>query len=290
MKKFLKWLLIILLVLIVLVLIALKWSGAWSAIFPSDSHDTVAPALPSELQKPAVLLFTKTNGFRHEEGIDSGVELFKTIASTRSWGLYHTENGAVFNANDLQSFDAVVFHNATGDMLSDEQELAFQSWMEAGGGWMGTHAAGDGSHVGWDWYMENLLGATFTAHIMGPQFQQALVKVEQSDHPAVHGLPIEFSHTEEWYSWEESPRKKGFNILATIDENSYDPTQRILGANNDLRMGDHPVVWTNCIGEGRSLYSTLGHAADSYKPPEHQRLLEDSLAWVIGEMGGCAPE
>lgn len=40
----------ILLLLIVLLLVAgigfLKYSGAWSALFPSSEHDTVAPVLP----------------------------------------------------------------------------------------------------------------------------------------------------------------------------------------------------------------------------------------------------
>lgn len=287
MKKFAITLLVITLLLVAVAIGLLLWSGAWSAIFPSSDHDTEAPILPASLQQPALMLFTKTNGFRHKEGIEVGSDIIKTIAKNRGWSVFHTENGAVFNATDLAKFSAVVFHNATGDMLSDEQELVFQNWMESGGGWMGTHAAGDGSHLTWDWYIENLLGARFTAHIMGPQFQAATVNVEQADHPAVHGLPKQFTHTEEWYSWEESPRKKGFNILATIDEDSYDPTQRMLGNENDLRMVDHPVVWTNCVGQGRALYSTLGHAADSYKPSEHKRLLEDSLAWVIGEMGSC---
>lgn len=135
--------------------------------------------------------------------------------------------------------------------------------------------------------MDNLLGAKFTAHIMGPQFQVANVDIEAKDHPAVHALPKQFEHSEEWYSWEDSPRKKDFRILATIDESSYSPVQQLFGQEKDLRMGDHPVVWTNCVGHGRSIYSAMGHAAEAYDVPEHKRLLEDGLAWALGEMGEC---
>lgn len=286
-KKILIGLLATIVFLLLLALGFLYFSGAWNALFPSNEHDTTPPEISEALQRPAVLLFTKTNGFRHVEGIEAGSKLFKHIAKSRDWGLYHTENGAVFNKEQLQQFDAVVFHNATGDMLSKEQELAFQQWLESGGGWLGVHAAGDGSHQTWDWYMDNLLGAKFTAHIMGPQFQVATVHVEDKDHPAVHALPDQFEHSEEWYSWEESPRANDFEILATIDESSYSPVQKILGQENDLRMGDHPVVWANCVGQGRSVYSTMGHAAEAYDVPEHKRLLEDALAWALGEMGGC---
>lgn len=273
-KKILWSLLVVILLLVVASVAALFYSGAWYAIFPSSDHDEVAPELPADLKQPAVLLFTKTNGFRHKDGIAAGTPVLKEIAARRGWGIFHTENGAVFNDTDLARFSAVVFHNATGDMLSDAQELSFQTWMEAGGGWFGTHAAGDGSHKTWQWYMDNLLGAKFTAHIMGPQFQFADVNIEQPDHPVAANLPAQFSHSEEWYSWEASPRPLGFNVIATIDEDSYSPIQKMGGQENDLRMGDHPVLWTNCVGAGRSVYSTLGHATDAYDVPEHLTILE----------------
>ncbi len=286
-KKILLGLVLLITALALAAIAFLFWSGAWGALFPSDEHETTPPDLPAELQQPAILLFTKTNGFRHVEGIEAGVKLFERLADEHGWGLYHTENGAVFNDAQLSKFSAVVYHNATGNLLNHEQRHAFKTWLINGGGWLGTHAAGDGSHQDWPWYMDNLIGADFTAHIMGPQFQEATVTIEQPEHPAVHGLPKQFSHTEEWYSWASSPRAKGFNILATIDEDSYEPYQKMFGNTRDLRMGDHPIVWTNCIGKGRSIYSTMGHAADAYDAPEHQRLLTDALAWAMGELGDC---
>ena len=48
--------------------------GAWNLVFPSHHHDTVAPVIPADLATPAILVFTKTNSFRHEEGIAGGVK------------------------------------------------------------------------------------------------------------------------------------------------------------------------------------------------------------------------
>ncbi len=272
----------VLLVLWVLATVGwLLYSGAWNVIFPSHKHETVAPVIPDSVQPPAILVFSKTNSFRHVEGIEAGARFIKSLADERGWSVFHTENGAVFNTEDLSRFEVVMFHNASGDTLSKDQQLAFQDWLQAGGGWVGVHAAGDGSHKDWPWYVENLIGADFTAHPMNPQFQVADVRNERPHHPAMAALPATWQHEDEWYSWEESPRQKGFTILVTIDESSYTPVQKVMGAENDLRMGDHPVVWSRCVGSGRSIYSALGHAAKAYDNAEHQRLLEGALSWAM---------
>lgn len=271
----------------------LKYTGAWNALFPSSDHDTVAPELPASLGSPAVLVFSKTNGFRHVEGIEGGGRALAAIAVDKQWEVYATENGAVFNDDHLARFDVVVFLSASGDMLSASQEQAFQRWLEAGGGWLGIHAAGDGSHAGWQWYMDNLIGAKFTAHPMNPQFQSASVAVEASEHPVMLDLPATWNHVEEWYSWEDSPRERGFTILATVDENSYTPVQNFMGKENDLRMGDHSIMWSNCVGQGRSVYTAMGHKADAFDNQDFRRILENSLVWLVGEntrSSQCPPE
>lgn len=278
----------LLLVLAAVGLIGLRVSGAWNVVFPSRTHEDVAPAIPDSVGRPALLLFTKTNAFRHIDAIEAGSQLFETVADERGWSIFHTENGAVFNERDLSRFDAVVFHCTSGDVFDESQEAAFQDWLEGGGGWLGTHAAGDGSHAGWRWYVDNLIGSDYVAHILNPQFQSARVIVEDRDHPATANLPETWSHLEEWYSWEESNRAKGFSVLARIDESSYTPEMEFMGQKKDLRMGDHPVLWKRCVGRGRSLYSALGHRAEAYTSPEVRSLLEGGLAWVIGAEGsGC---
>lgn len=286
--RIIKWLLIGLILLVVLGLFGVWRIGAWNLMFPSSEHDAVAPALPSDLAATAILLFTKTNSFRHVEGIEGGTKALSEMAYARGWGLFHTENGAIFNQADLERFDAVVFLNASGDMLSSEQERAFQAWMELGGGWLGIHAAGDSSHAGWQWYRDNLIGADFTAHIMGPQFQTANVILENHQHPVLQGIPDVWQHEEEWYSWQKSPRSEGFTILATLDENSYSPTQKIWNSVTDLSMGDHPVVWTNCVGAGRSAYAAMGHKAEAFSQPQVRRLLANALDWLVADEGTCA--
>ncbi|MCP3983901.1 MAG: ThuA domain-containing protein [bacterium] len=269
----------------VFVALMLSGCGVWRALYPKVEYETEPPTLPTDLGSPAILVFTKTNGFRHEEAIPAGVALIEEIASRRGWSTFHTENGATFTPELLERFDAVVWHMTSGDVLNEKQKLAFRGWIEAGHGFVGMHAAGDGSHI-WPWYRSTIIGVDYGEHPLGPQFQEARLIVEDRDHPATAKLPESFVHMEEWYSFAESPRTKGFRVLARVDESTYSPEIDFLWMEKDLRMGDdHPIVWTTCVGPGRVFYNALGHQAAAYQKQELKDLLEGSLVWALGLEG-----
>ncbi len=257
--------------------------------FPSSDHDSVPPALPDELKRPAVLVFSKTNGYRHEEGIEVGIPALEAIAKRRGWSFFATENGAVHSPDQLARFDAVVWFNVSGDVLAEPQRNALIDYLEAGGGFLGVHGTGGDPNYEWEDHWKRLVGAQFIGHPMGPQFQEATVKVEADQHPVVRHLDTEWVRTDEWYSFDRSVRGTDFEVLATLDESTYTPQMKIVMIDRDLRMGaDHPIIWTHCIGRGRALYSALGHQPEAYSEPNHLRMLEEGIAWVA-ESGiqGC---
>ncbi|MCP5057580.1 MAG: ThuA domain-containing protein [bacterium] len=235
-------------------------------------------------------MFTKTNGFRHEEAIPAGLTLLESIAAERGWSLFHTENSAVFAPEILARFSAAVWHNTSGDTLSPDQREAFKGWLTAGGGFVGLHGAGGDPNYDWTWYVQELLGAQFIGHPMGPQFQEGTLIVEDQEHPATRDLPVSFSHVEEWYSFDRSPRERGFRVLARVDESSYSPELHMLWMDEDLRMGeDHPIVWSRCLGNGRTLFSALGHQGVAYQRDEMRSLLAGAISWAAGlEAPGCS--
>jgi type 1 glutamine amidotransferase len=247
-------------------------------------YDQVPPQLPPVGARPAILVFDKINGFRDDPSVNAAAKALTEIAAARGWSIVRTDNGAVFNPAQLKRFDAVVWNNVSGDALTLAQRGAFKAYIEGGGGFVGMHGSGGDPNYFWDWYADTLIGARFIGHPNNPQFQPARVVVEDRSHPATQGLGPEWTMTEEWYSFASSPRARGARVLASLDERSYSPAG---GEGQNLRMGDHPIAWTRCIGRGRSFYTAIGHRPESYVEPHARKLLEQGIAWALGKR--CAP-
>ena len=283
-KRLFLWGVLPLLVLLA-VMVALNWNMVQRlALGGLKVYETTPPALPADLKHPAILVFSKTNGFRHEEAIPAANALFAGVAKEKGWSYFQTENGATFSPEILAKFDAVVFNNVSGDVFTPAQRDAFKAFLENGGGFVGIHGAGGDFKYDWRWYVEDVIGAQFTMHTMAPQFQVATFNVEDKTHPVTAGLPASWRHLEEVYTFAKSPRAPGNHILATVDENSYKPVGMF---GRDLRMGgDHPMVWWHCVGKGRVLYSALGHKARAYSVPEYRNLLINAVGWAARQGGG----
>ncbi len=254
-------------------------------------YETTAPTLPADIKRPAILVFSKTNGYRHADSIDTAGKFLTQLAADKDWGIYATENGAAFTPEILARFDAVVFNNVSGDVFTSVQREAFKRYLEGGGGFVGFHATGGDFSYAWEFYPKTLIGAQFKGHPMDPQFQRGRIVVETKDHPATAGLPDSWSHKDEWYSFDKSVRgQPGFTVLATLDETSFaNHRMKILWMDNDLAMGkDHPIAWSHCIGKGRAFYAAPGHLPAVYAVPEYKAMLSGAIGWALKLDGkGC---
>lgn len=246
---------------------------------PATVFDTEPPTIPADLRQPAILVFSKTRAFHHDSIAESKAALVQ-LARAKGWGVLATDNSAMFDPAILPRFEVVVWNSATGDVLSPTQKHAFRTWLESGGGFVGLHAAGDSSML-WPWFEEEVIGARFTGHPMAPQFQRARIVVEDHDHPATRELGLSWSRVDEWYSFDHSPRGQ-VRVLARLDESSYDPNGVEPGSPG-LAMGDHPVIWSRCVGSGRAFYSALGHLGIAYREPPHIKMIAGAIAWAMGE-------
>ncbi len=251
-----------------------------SGIIPRADYETVAPAIP-EMQRPAVLVLNKTNGFIHKDGIPAADAMLRRIAEQRGWDIFISNNAATHNAGELKKFDLVVWNNVSGDVLTAEQRTALQQWLQQGGGWVGLHASGGDFKYQWQWYVDTLIGAQFVGHTMEPQFQDADVLV---DDPA-EGLTAHLSKpwrvpAEEWYAFDRNPRERGYDILLALDESSY-ITQGETWMGQDRMEGEHPIAWRHQLGEGRVFYSAIGHQAATYGIPEYQELITRAMEWAM---------
>lgn len=241
-------------------------------------YDSVAPKLVLPAGKgPRILLFDKINGFRDVPSVNGAREALTAMAARKGWRLVATDNGAAFNPRTLKQFDAVIWNNISGDVLTLSQRKAFHAYLNAGGGYVGLHgSAGDPVYF-WDWYPDTLLGARFAGHPMNPQFQEARIAVDKA-HPLAANLPAEWRMTDEWYSFKTNPRATGAKVLLTLDESTYSRKGRF---GEPLDMGsDHPLAWTRCIGKGRMFYSAIGHLPATYSHAINVTLMEDAIGWA----------
>ena len=246
-------------------------------------YDNDVPRFVLSKAKPRLLLFEKINGFKDEPSVNAAHAAFMAMAARKGWTLVATDKGGAFNPRTLGQFDAVIWNNISGDVLTLAQRKAFQTYLNKGGGFIAVHgSAGDPSYF-WDWYVDDLLGARFVGHPSDPQFQTARV-VANPQHPLARAVPAEWTMNDEWYSFKTNPRRVGANVLLTLDESTYKLTGQ---RTPNLAMGsDHPLAWTNCIGRGRMFYSAIGHRPETYSDPRYVSLLEAAVPWVV-QKGRC---
>ena len=238
----------------------------------------------------ATLVFSATLEWRHDSGIAGAQGFWAREADANGSGIYITEDPRVFSAENLKKFDVIVMNSASGNVLSSAQQTAIQTFVENGGGLIAQHAMGDSSLAEfWPWW-ETQLGTEFVSHPADPQFQAADVVALAPTHPVMEGLTPKFSHVDEWYTF-TGPVQGEVIVLAGLDESTYSPVNKVYGV-EDLRMGsepeDHPIIWAKCPGQGKLVYSALGHKADSYDSEPHKRLLRNAMAWVRSDGNkGC---
>ena len=242
-------------------------------------YDKDMPKLAVPAGRPRLLLFEKMTGFRDDPGVNAAHAAFVAMAARKGWALVSTDKAGVMTPASLKRFDAVIWNNVSGDVLTLSQRRAFRDYIEHGGGYVGVHgSAGDPVYY-WDWYADTLIGARFAGHPVTKQFQDAKVVIDDATHPVAQGLPAEWTMKDEWYSFHSNPRAAGAHVIATLDEKTYDPAG---WPGQNLRMGDHPIAWTNCVGRGRMFYSAIGHLPGSYSEGHVVALLEQGVAYAAG--------
>lgn len=243
-------------------------------------YDNQPPAIP-QLQRPAVLVLHKTNGFIHKQGLPAAGKMLEQLAKQHNWHLYATDNAASHNSEDLARFDVVVWNNTSGDILTQPQRQAFKSWLSDGGKWLGMHAAGGDPSYDWGWYRDELIAAQFFGHTMSPQFQDADVLVADSGQKLTAHLPSRWRvPQEEWYAFDRNPRDTGSTILLALDETSYS-TEELL-ASDPTMPGEHPIAWTHNINKGEVIYSAIGHTPQTYSNEQYRQFIANAINHLLG--------
>lgn len=221
-----------------------------------------------------ILVFSKTAGFRHES-IGAGKTAIAKLLKEKGATVSFTEDAYAFKESNLKKYNAVVFLNTTGDILNNEQQNAFERYIQAGGGYVGIHAATDTEYE-WPWYGQ-LAGAWFLDHPMTPSnVQNGKFIVTEKNSFATLGMPAEFERKDEFYSFRNISPK--INVVLKIDEKSY-----VGGKNPDF----HPMSWYQEFDGGRSFYTAMGHTDETFSEP---LFLNHLWAGIKYATGGDSPK
>lgn len=226
-----------------------------------------------------VLLFTKTAGWHHASIHDS-VTAMRFLAARHDFGLeWHEYAGLVINDEYLSKFDAVVLINTTGDIFNQEQQQAFERFIQSGKGFVGVHAASD-TEYDWEWYGK-LVGHYFEIH---PANQTAVLVKQNDSFPGMSAFDDRHLWTDEFYGFLPA-NVDDLNYLLTIDESTYDPAAD-WGDKKSEGMGEfHPMAWYHEFDGGRSFYTALGHIPAVYEDEVFLQHLYGGIYWAATGKG-----
>ena len=198
------------------------------------------------------------------------------LAAENNFAIDYIENTDKINDAFLSQYQLFIQLDFPPYAWTPTAGAAFEKYIkEAKGGWIGFHHATllgefDGYPM-WKWFSEFMGGIQYKNYI--PTFVSGKVRVEDKTHPVMKGVPLNFTiKTEEWYTYDKSPRPK-VKVLASVDETTYWPDSKI-------KMGDHPVVWSNPKVAAKNVYIFMGHSPDLFENEAYTTLFKNAVFWA----------
>lgn len=217
---------------------------------------------------PKVLVFSKTAGFVHTS-IPAGIAAIEKLGYENGFVVDTTTNAELFNEENLKEYSAVIFLSTTGNVLDHYQEAAFERYIQAGGGYVGIHAATD-TEYDWGWY-NKLVGAYFLSHPRGTPEADFIIKDKNFIATEFFTDTI-WRRTDELYNFKKI--NPDVNVLITLDESSYEG-----GMNGDF----HPIAWYHEFDGGRAFYTGGGHTDESFSEELFLKHMLGGIQYAIGE-------
>ncbi len=227
-------------------------------------------SIPITAQKQfKALLITETAGWHHES-IQNGVAAINELAASHNFEVHRQQNAIKITEEGLKDMDVVIFLSTTADIFDNDEQVAFEKYIQSGKGYVGIHAASD-TEYNWEWYTK-LVGRMFHIH---PVQQTAKLNIIEHNFPGLEHFPDTLLWTDEWYEFGEE-KVTDLHYLVTVDETTFDPKvtwkNRDPDTNGNMvdRVGTgmgkfHPISWYHEFDGGRSFYTALGHIEKVYE-------------------------
>lgn len=232
-------------------------------------------------EKKHVLVLTERGGW-HRDFTAAATKWIAEEGERQGFDVVEIHNTDPITREYLAGFDAIIQLDYVTYTWTDTQKDAFIDYIEGGkGGWVGFHHATllgdfDGFH-NWEWFSDFMGHIHYENYIA--ELSDGIVNVEATEHPVMQGVAQSFViRDDEWYIYDKSPRlDPAIKVLATVDEDSY-------SADTSIKMGDHPVVWTNTEAAARNIYFQFGHSPKLITDnPDFLRMFSNAIAFVLGK-------
>jgi uncharacterized protein len=210
---------------------------------------------------------------------------------------------SMIDAAYLAQFDAIVA-STNGELpLTDAGKRALVDFVRGGKGILFLHQAMVTLYTFPEW--GEMLGAyagadTESFDMMNMARRPAVLKVEETGHPAVRGLPRHWTVHDEFpqfarQTWAEAqvPRNIGptghpvpvafsrnkLRVVLSVDTRRTN----FKGAPSGWHKGgDYPVAWYRTYGKGRTFYTSLGHRPDLWREdPAFRSHVVGAIRWLL---------
>lgn len=254
---------------------ALSTQAATARPYPEPPLTTMSlPSPPGQANVRVLVFHGSAAGGDESPVVNAGIEAIEKIGQSgpaaQRFRIEATDDPAVFtNEAKLGKFNAVAFLTGGGDVLDPEQEAGLETYMEAGGGFLGIHDAARAEPYS-NWFT-GLIGAR-PADSSPTNVQRATVEVGDRENPATKDLPLQWKRPDQWLNWTKNPSGE-VHTVARVRESTYQPGESKNGA-------DHPVSWCRDYDGGRSFYTGMGGTAASYDETDFRQHLRGALLWT----------
>jgi len=252
---------------------------------------TIQPAKPRK-----VLVFNLTRGFKHDS-IPVAAKAIELLGQkTGAFTTDVSEDISMFEQENLEKYDAILFNNTTGDlflppnyknMTPDEKKSAearsnllktnLLNFVSSGKGIIGLHAATD-CFYNWKEYGE-MMGGYFNGHPWG----KVIVKIDDPSHPinkAFNGKGFEIS--DEIYTFKTPYSRDNLRILLSVDWEESVAKLNLKGGNRP--DNDYALSWIRNFGNGRVFYCAFGHRHDIFWNKQILQHILDGIQFAVGDL------
>ncbi len=239
----------------------------------------LAPTITKAQKQPKFkVIALYENGGNHTKYSSKAKEWLSELALENNFTVDYIQNTTKINDEFLKQYQLFIQLDYPPYAWTDVAKAAFEKYMmkEKGASWIGFHHATllgefDG-YAMWKWFSDFMGGIVFKNYIAG--FAAADVKIELAKHSIMKGVSNPFHiKKEEWYTYDKSPRPN-VNVIASVNEDSYAPESKV-------KMGDHPVIWSNPKMKAKNVYIFMGHGADLWENENYKLIVKNAIFWSV---------